>query len=254
MSRYTFGNTVTAAERLRRIAEFFDPLAKEFIRSNLRRPIGKAADLGCGPGYTTRMLAEAAAAKRTLWIDQSDFFIEEARRTFPTLKFRQADVTRMSDGDKFDLIYCRFLLSHLLNLDKVIASWLNCLQPGGMLILDEFEDIITEVPVFKNYIHISGELVASQGANLFVGKVLDEAVKNFRVTVNQTNIIPVEDWRAAGWFHGNTIGPWKEEKYIQTNFERSKMQDISDELLHIHNAQENVSRITWKMKRIALSN
>ena len=59
---------------------------------------------------------------------------------------------------------------------------------------------------------------------------------------------------AAGWFYGNTIGPWKEEPYILENVPREHAERISRELLKIHNAQENISTITWKMKRIIITN
>jgi len=47
--RYTFGHTETAAKRLRSIAEFFNPLAVEFIQSNLSKAVTSAADLDADP-------------------------------------------------------------------------------------------------------------------------------------------------------------------------------------------------------------
>ena len=38
--RYTFGDTITANDRLKRIADFFNPLAAEFILKNLNTRIG----------------------------------------------------------------------------------------------------------------------------------------------------------------------------------------------------------------------
>ena len=69
--RYTFGDSLSAAERLRRIAAFFDPLAADFIRKHHDAAVFRAADLGCGPGYSTAMLAEATGAPEVVGFDQS---------------------------------------------------------------------------------------------------------------------------------------------------------------------------------------
>jgi trans-aconitate 2-methyltransferase len=252
--RYTFGNTITAAGRLQRMAEFFNPLSADFIRQNINGKIGHVADMGCGPGYTTRMLADVTRAGKVTGLDQSDFFIEQARINFPYLAFRKEDVTKMNPGKKYDLLYCRFLLSHLTNLPDLIRLWLSCLQTGGKLILDEFEDVITEVPLFKTYIQISGALVKSQGAELHVGRTLNEAIAGFHAEVNQTQLVPVRNWMAAGWFYPNTTGAWKDSEYIKRNFPDNYINPISEELLEIYNCKKDESNITWKMKYIVLTN
>lgn len=53
---------------------------------------------------------------------------------------------------------------------------------------------------------------------------------------------------------GNTIGPWREENFIKMNFTDKLVKAISDELLKIHSEQKNTSSITWKMRRILVTN
>src|ERR1700684_3759487 len=62
--RYAFGDTATASQRLGVLASVFVPTSTALLRS-LRGGSGSGTppalvlDLGCGPGHTTAMLAEA---------------------------------------------------------------------------------------------------------------------------------------------------------------------------------------------------
>lgn len=251
--RYTFGDTITAGERLEKIAGFFNPLAREFMEPYLDEPCVSVADLGCGPGYSTQMLAQTTEAEHVEGIDRSAAFLQQARSNFPALQFRQADVTTLDPSQKYDLIYCRFLLSHLIHLQDIIATWLNCLHPKGKLVLDELEDVITDKPIFRNYLAISAALVGSQGAELYVGKLLNEAVGKFTVVTNRSDLIPVWDCTAAAWFYGNTIGPWKEEPFIRKSIPENEVEEIEQALSEIVHEGTYQSNITWKMKRIILT-
>jgi trans-aconitate 2-methyltransferase len=252
-TRYTFGDTITAAERLQRIADFFNPLSAEFIRSNSPRKITRAADLGCGPGFSTDMLAKATGAQEITGIDSSEYFLNICRQHYPEYKFIHDDVTQLQLDKKHDLLYCRFLLSHLQNIPEVLCNWMHSLKPGGIICIDELEDILTDVSVFKRYLQINHALIQSQGAKLYIGKYLHEHISGFHIQLNRTDILPVEDSMAAGWFYPNTISIWESEEFIKKTVNRSERKALSDSLLQIHNTQSRSSNITWKMKRFVLT-
>src|SRR5207244_4984965 len=65
-SQYAFGDTELASRRLALVAEVFDGPTRDFIFTEaLSRP-PLALDLGCGPGHTTRLLAEITGADRVV--------------------------------------------------------------------------------------------------------------------------------------------------------------------------------------------
>jgi SAM-dependent methyltransferase len=251
--RYTFGHTDTAAERLRRIANFFNPLAFNFIRENLGDRLYRVADLGCGPGYTTNMLATATASREVFGIDISGYFISLCKKIYPKYNFLQADLTRWKTDLSFDLLHCRFLLSHLSNIPALLQNWMSYLCSGGVLVIDELEDILTEVPVFKRYLEISDALIHSQGADLYIGKRLNHYLKDFKILTNYTETIAVEDSMAAGWFYPNTISIWMKEKYILNTVTETERSALSEDLMILKNQEGKNSRITWKMKKIILT-
>ena len=77
---YTFGDSELAAARLRLLANVFEPGSARLL-ARLADPGGELAlDLGCGPGYTTELLAEHVAAKSVIGLDQSPRLLEQATR------------------------------------------------------------------------------------------------------------------------------------------------------------------------------
>src|SRR5260221_11846563 len=81
---YTFGDNDLAAERLRILARAFEPTSRAFlthVRASAYGSDGAAAhavDLGCGPGYTTRLVREVVAAALTTGVDRSPRFLARA--------------------------------------------------------------------------------------------------------------------------------------------------------------------------------
>src|SRR5215212_10684792 len=125
-SIYSFGETNLAAERLRVLSEVFDPTSEAFVSETVRSRPELALDLGCGPGFTTRLLSRIARPKRTVGVDRSEAFLSRARASCATgEKYVAADVAvvplqiRGIDA-KPDLIYARFLASHLPEPEQVI--------------------------------------------------------------------------------------------------------------------------------------
>src|SRR5205085_2671744 len=147
-----------------------------FVTGTVSRRPALALDLGCGPGHSTHLLAAVLDPGRTVGLDTSDRFVALAMRTATArVSFRQHDVTTVPFLlAPADVIFCRFLLSHLRDPASVIAGWLTQLARGGLLLLDEVESIRTEHPVFTTYIRLVEALLAHESGTLFVGPLLEE--------------------------------------------------------------------------------
>ena len=251
--RYTYGTSETAAQRLEEIAKFFNPLAKQFIQGNLKRPVEVAIDLGCGPGFTTEMLALATNCKNVYGLDSSTDYIAMAKDRFGQLHFVKHDVTQVPFPLLADVMYMRFLLSHLNDIGLLLTNWVNELSEDGVLFVEELEDIYTDVDVFKRYLEVNAGLVSSQGAELFVGRTLVDAVSGLSVISNESVILPVKDWQAATWFYPNTISVWEQEQYVLDLLLEAERKEISEALLDVKMDKSGESNIAWKMRRIILS-
>jgi len=174
---YAFGDSTLAAERLALVAQVFEEPSRTFWHAFAPSAPRRALDLGCGPGHTTRLLAQSVGATETVGIDSSAEFLGTAERTVrPGLRFLRHDVTALPfPVGEAELVVCRFLLSHLREPVRVIASWAALLAPHGRLLLEEVESIRTNCPAFERYLALVVAILEGQGQALYVGPSLDRA-------------------------------------------------------------------------------
>ena len=76
---YAFRDSDASAARLELVAELFEPTTRSFLDELGRRGVALALDLGCGPGHTTRLIAQELAPRRLVGIDASRRLLELAR-------------------------------------------------------------------------------------------------------------------------------------------------------------------------------
>jgi trans-aconitate 2-methyltransferase len=251
--RYTYGTSDKAASRLEKIARFFNPLAAKFIGQYATKPLETAVDLGCGPGFTTDMLFNVLEDSKVYGLDRSDYFLKAAASRFGHCTFIRHDITKVPFPVRADLMYTRFLLSHLSSAVEMVNGWLGQLKDGGMIFIDEIEDIDTEIDVFRRYLEISDQLVASENAALFVGKTLAGGSYGADVVCNQCLAIPVTNSEAASWFYPNTITIWEKEPFVRKNTTATERELISSALLRLADSNDLGKDITWKMRRLVLA-
>ena len=92
--RYLLGDTYLAARRLKVLAEVYKESTRSFVLESVDDDPHLLVDLGCGPGHTTHFLADILRCDRAVGLDNSEHFIELARKTETDLiSFRLHDVT-----------------------------------------------------------------------------------------------------------------------------------------------------------------
>ncbi len=102
-------------------------------------------DVGCGGGHVSRSLAERVGPTgRVVGIDFDAVKIaaaseERSRAGLRNLEFRTVNVSQWSEPHTYDLVYARFILSHLPDRSVVLASMCEALRPGGTLVLEDID-------------------------------------------------------------------------------------------------------------------
>lgn len=251
-AEYTFGTSSAAAARLEEIAEYFNPLAAALIRRFVSKGCGAAVDLGCGPGFTTNMLAEAASCRKTYGLDNSREFLEMATRRFAHCTFLEHDVTKVPFPVTADVMYARFLLCHLTTPLELVAAWMTQLNSEGLLFVDEMDAIDTDLEVFKTYIAMAEGIIAAQGGSLYIGKVSAAAAHEADVLMNESAVLPVTNHQAASWFFPNTQTIWKENQYVLEHLGAKERDAVSRELERLKAERDSRSDITWRLRRLVL--
>jgi len=142
---YLFGHTDVAAQRLQVLAEVFADSTRAFLRQVNRSKLALAVDLGCGPGLSTRLIAEILRCHHVVGLDTSPHFISLAQQpNADGISFYLHDVTAVPfPVSPCDLLYCRFLLTHLKQPRDILEKWATQLRSEGLLLMEEAEWIET---------------------------------------------------------------------------------------------------------------
>ncbi len=253
MTRYTFGTDDAGAIRLQSIAEVFDPLAIRFIRTYLGdQPRQTAVDLGCGPGFTTSMLAHASGCPDVYGLDAAAHFLQMAATRFPAYTFLQHDLTALPFPVRADVMYVRFVLSHLPDVVATVNRWTSMLNPGGLLFVDETEAVESEVEAFQVYLDTNAAMIAAQGANLWVGPTLAAGSYEAEVVASTCDRVPVANGRAAAWFLPNIQTVWRTDPTVQARLTPEERQSLADDVLRIKESGDARLHNTWHMRRLVL--
>lgn len=251
--QYLFGDTDIAARRLQVLAEVFAESTRAFLlETNLVKP-RLAVDLGCGPGHTTHLLAQVQPFDRVIGLDNSEYFISLAQTTqTEKVSFSFHDVTTVPfPAGPGDLLYCRFLLTHLREPQAVVAQWATQLRPKGLLLVEEVEWICTEHAVFTTYLKIVEAFLEHQSNKLYVGPFLNglEHPKALERRSNQVRQLAVTDRRAATMFYLN-MQSWKSHPFIRTNFAADSMKQLEKDLYTLATQSGEESEIEWGLRQI----
>ena len=164
------------------------------------------ADLGCGPGHTTALLARHFGAALVVGVDTSAAFLSEARRRgAPRCCYVRADVGQPLPVLDADVAYARFVLAHLPSPEAVVSSWGRSVTPRGALVLEEPARIDTEDVDFRRYLDLAAAVVSARGADLFVGARLRalDCAPGWETVVDRDVELEVAVGPAAGMFVRN---------------------------------------------------
>jgi trans-aconitate 2-methyltransferase len=231
--RYAFGDSDLAARRLQVLGEVFATSTRAFVRTSVSGEPSLVLDLGCGPGYTTHCLAQTLPCGRAVGLDHSEHFISLAQQTATQrVSFHVHDVTQVPfPTGSADLLYCRFLLTHLQDPEAVVARWMDQLRPGGLLLMEETEGIQTEIDAFRTYLQIVEAMLADQSNTLYVGPTLERLASSGRARKRQSQIgcTRAATGRAATMFWLN-IQTWKHHPFIQAHYAPGVIQELEEAL------------------------
>jgi trans-aconitate 2-methyltransferase len=99
----------------------------------------RIADLGCGPGNVTALLADRWPTARITGFDNSPEMLQQARDNHagPTpggglMDFRAADATDWTPDEPYDLIVSNATLQWVPGHQNAFGRWIDGLAPGGV--------------------------------------------------------------------------------------------------------------------------
>jgi SAM-dependent methyltransferase len=251
--RYAFGDSELAAARLEMVARVFEPATRELLREVGPGARDLGIDLGCGPGHTTALLSEVVRCRRTVGLDLSAEFIERAARfASDRVAFQPHDVSVVPfPVGPADLLYCRFLLTHLRDPARVVERWATQLAPGGLLMLEEVESIATNASALARYLEILDRMLRSQSNRLYIGAEL-ESVPVPPSLVKRTSVLfefPVFPADAAAMF-GMNLRTWRDHPFVREHVEEGEIQRLERDLDALRTHAPTGVGIVWQLRHL----
>jgi SAM-dependent methyltransferase len=228
-AEYAFGDVALAAQRLHLLDRVFAEPSRSLLGMAATGRVGLAVDLGCGPGWSTRLVGETLRPARLAGLDNSRAFLQMARTVGPPgTTWYAHDVTSVPfPTGPADLLHARFVLCHLPDPEAVLRLWLGQLNPGGYLLTQDDQEIIACHPVLVSYEEMARSLVAARGADLWVGARLArlEAPEGVQKVVNKVLRHRVPVALAARMFAMN-FAVWRNDPHITAGYPSSVLHEL----------------------------
>lgn len=251
---YTFGDSRLAAERLELLAQVFGATTAAFLRGLGMPAGGFVVDLGCGPGFTAELLRDVLMPGRLTVVDSSPAFVQDATdRLGRTADVLLADVMGLPAAiADADVIFARFLLTHLADPEAALAHWLSRLAPHGLIAVEEVESITTAEPVLATYLDLQRQMLQDNRNLLEIGSVIEDAARlhggSYRSdVVTLTPPTPV----VARMFAMNFTN-WRTHPAVQQRASHDELSEIEVGLADLATAHSPSSPITWRLRHLSI--
>lgn len=181
--------------------------------------VGRAVDLGCGPGNSTEVLAARFPAAEVSGLDSDPDMIAAARKRLPALRFELGGIDDWAPADRYDVILANAVLQWLPHHAALMPRLMERLAPAGTLAVQMPDNL--EEPA-----HRLMRQVAGTGA--WAGKLLGATgarakrqPAEYYYRLLRPNCARVDVWRTTyhhvlaggtdavvAWFQGSGLRPF----------------------------------------------
>jgi len=233
---YTFGDNQQASRRLHRLAEVYESETRDLLNAVRSEFCGRrfelALDLGCGPGWSTQLIKASLSPKRTVGLDASESYVAEARINQPQLEFIRHDVLMTPFPlDNADLIFCRFLLTHLPSPHAALETWSHAAISGALLVIHETEALHSIHPVLLRYYELLAQMQKHYGQELNVGALLTDAFTctSWSLVYNESVVLK-KSARDMAQLHLANLRTWGHNDFAVQVFDRHEIDHLESQL------------------------
>jgi hypothetical protein len=169
------------------------------------------------------------------------------------VSFLQHDITATPfPTGNANLIFSRFLLTHLRDPAAVVTKWATQLESRGLLLLEETEAIHTANPVFARYLRIVEAMLAERSTQLYAGRMVAslDSPGGLKSTFSELRGLSVRNCDAARMFASN-LNTLKDNEFVRTNYSPRLLLALENKLREIAAIKSPARDIEWEMRQSA---
>ena len=182
LHRYAIRGGKEGKKRLDVLARVLLPTTRNlFHRVGLRRGM-KCLDAGCGGGHVATLIASIVGPEgRVIGTDTDTEILALAKEdakaaNLTNVTFQQLDACAATWHEEFDLVYARFLLSHLEKPENCLARMVEACVPGGTMVIEDTDFggsfCYPSCAAYERYTKLYQELVRRRGGDSSIGPKL----------------------------------------------------------------------------------
>ena len=128
------------ADRLRLLNRVKWPTTEPLLRAAGLRAGMSCLDVGCGGGDVTRKMAALVGAEgHVVGVDRDQNILQLARQEAEDqglqVTFRRLEAEELAEESAYDLVFARYLLSHLPRPQRALAAMVRAARPGGRVVI-----------------------------------------------------------------------------------------------------------------------
>jgi len=175
---YVLRGGAQGAERLRLLAAVKWPTTKTLLdKAGLHEDMD-CLDVGCGIGAVTLSMAAVVGAHgRVVGIDVDEGCLDlarlEARRLGVNADFRRGSATDLAESSAYDLVFGRFVLTHLRDPENALRRMVQAARPGGVVVVEDIQFAghfaYPPCPAFDRYVTLYQEVAQRNGGDANIG-------------------------------------------------------------------------------------
>ena len=168
----------------------------------------RCLDVGCGIGAVTRLLATRFAGDlgSALGVDVDRHYLEIARTDAgsfrPAIEFAHVAVHDLDAVAVYDLVYARFLLSHLREPRAALANMIRAAKPGAVVAVEDvdFGGAFCHPPSsdFDRYLGWYAEMTRGNGGDPNFGRGLFRMVVDLGIADPELSVVQPTFTAGAG--------------------------------------------------------